>query len=660
MCGISGIASKGLGPLELQPLIERMARSLRHRGPDGTFVQCFGPPAIPQGVALAHNRLAIIDVSEAGREPMSNEDGTVWLVFNGEIYNFQELRPRLEARGHRFHSRTDAEVILHLYEDAGPDCVNELEGIFAFAILDLKRAELFLARDPIGVKPLFYAATRDHFLFGSEIKAILAASLAEAVMNRQAVSDFFTFLYVPCPETAFDGILQLPPAHLLQLRLKDHSLSIKRYWEVSPDETVEHSSYDDLKAQIRERLAATVKRQLVSDVPLGVFLSGGVDSTIVAGLAREAQADIQTYTLTLPGAEYRFYDETEKARAVSRHLRTQHFELPLERPELSDILNLVEFSDQPFANPTTYLMYALSKKAREHITVALCGAGGDELFAGYPRTAAVRLAKRLGWVPRPFLRFGKSLLGLARDSHRNPRLRRARKFLDGLDSDFFVQYSNWTYFLKEKEKHRLLRGDFGAPAGRNGLRPSVDVLRTAFDQCFLSDPDNCVLEMDLKTFLADNVLEYTDRMSMAAPLEVRVPLLDAGFAELALNAPFAYKIRGGHAKAILMDAFAGFFPPEVREAPKRGFNAPLGRWAGRLFDDYFEAGGRASRTLREKLGEDAGAAWREGVLDFDFIQQLRAEHRRGTSDRSHELFACMIFDVWWRKYIRKTQPLVHW
>jgi asparagine synthase (glutamine-hydrolysing) len=660
MCGISGIASKRLGPAELQPVIDRMARSLSHRGPDGTFVRCFGPPAIPQCVALAHNRLAIIDVSEAGREPMSNEDGTVWLVFNGEIYNFQELRPRLEARGHRFHSHTDAEVIIHVYEEAGPDCVSELEGIFAFAILDLKRGDLFLARDPIGVKPLFYAATPDAFLFGSEIKAILASSLIEPVMNRQAMSDFFTFLYVPGPETAFDGILQLPPAHTLHLRLSDHALTIKRYWEVSPDEAIEHSSYERLKSEVRERLAGAVRRQLVSDVPLGIFLSGGIDSTIVAGLAKEAKADIQTYTLTLPGDEYRFYNEAEKGRAVSRHLGTQHFELPLERPELSGILNLVEFSDQPFANPTSYLMHELSKKAREHITVALCGAGGDEIFAGYPRSSAVRLAKKLGWVPRPFLRFGRNLVGALRDSYRNPRLRRARKFLDGLDPDFLVQYANWTYFLNEAEKRRLLRGDSGGLTGRNGLRSSVEVLRTAFDQCFLSEPDNCVLAMDLKTFLADNVLEYTDRMSMATALEVRVPILDSGFVEMGLSTPFAYKIRGGHAKAILVDAFGEFFPPEVRNAPKRGFNAPLGQWVGRLFDDYFEANGRTSRTLQKELGDDIGAAWRDGILDFNFIQQLRAEHRQGKSDRSHELFACMIFDVWWRKYIRKTLPLAHW
>jgi asparagine synthase (glutamine-hydrolysing) len=660
MCGISGIASKHLAPPDLKSTIERMARSIRHRGPDGTFVQCFGPPEISHGVALGHNRLAIIDISDAGREPMTNEDGSLWLVFNGEIYNFEDLRPRLETAGHRFHSRTDAEVILHLYEEDGPSCVAKLNGIFAFAILDLRRNSLFLARDPIGVKPLFYAASREHFIFGSEIKAILASSLVTPTMNWQAISDFFTFLCVPCPETAFKGIMQLPPAHSLLLQLSDFSISMKRYWDVPSDEEIERSSYEQLKSRIRDELAASVKRQLISDVPLGVFLSGGIDSTIVTGLAKKEKADIQTYTLTLPGNDYRFYDESQKARAVSKHLGTEHIELPLDRPDVNEIFNLVEYSDQPFANPTSYLMHELSRKARDRITVALCGAGGDELFAGYPRTSAVRLAQKLRWIPRPLLRSARHLLRPLRDSHSHPYLRRSRKFLEGLDSDFLVQYSNWTYFLNESQKRVLLHADGGGSAHRNGIRPSVDVLRAAFAECTVPEADNRVLQLDLKTFLVDNVLEYTDRMSMATALEVRVPLLDPGFVTTSLNTPFAYKIRTGGSKAILVDAFADFFPLEARDAPKRGFNAPLAQWIGPLFEDYFEGtSGRAGRTA-PKFGEDAGASWREGILDFDFIRLLREEHRRGKSDRSHELFACIVFDVWWRKYIRKTLPLAHW
>ena len=656
MCGISGLATKRLGEVDLQATIVRMANAIRHRGPDGMNVRCFEPPGISQGVALGHNRLAIIDVSQAGREPMTNEDGTVWLVFNGEIYNFQELRKHLDSRGHRFHSRTDAEVIIHLYEEMGSSCVKELNGIFAFAILDLRRDLLFLARDPIGVKPLFYAATPDCFLFGSEIKAILASSLVDHNVNWQAVSDFFTYLYVPGPQTAFREIQQIPPGHSLTVRLRDNSITIGRYWNVCRNSKFEHSSYEQLKSSIRETLTESVKRQLVSDVPIGVFLSGGIDSTIVTGLAKKEKQDIQTYTLSFTGEEFRFYNEAGKARSVSRHLDTEHFELSLDHPDVASILDLVEFDDQPFANPTSYLMRQLSLKARQHITVALCGAGGDELFAGYPRTSAIRAARGLGWVPRPFLQLASNALGYVRDSYRTPYLRRARKFLGGLNSDFFVQYANWTYFMNEDEKGQLLR----RASTSSGLCSSIEVLRKAYSQSSLSEQDNRVLEMDLNTFLVDNVLDYTDRMSMATALEVRVPLLDPLFVEMSLNIPFAYKIQNSESKSILVDSFREFFPPEARSAPKRGFNAPLGLWYERLFDPYFDAADRSSSPLQTQFGEDVGASWRDGILDFRFIQRLRREHRQRRRDCAHELFACIIFDVWWRKYVKHTVPLVHW
>src|SRR3984885_1031272 len=656
MCGISGLATNRFGQLDLQSTIQNMASAIRHRGPDGMDVRCFGPPAISQGVALGHNRLAIIDVSEAGREPMTNEDGTIWLVFNGEIYNFQELRKRLELGGHRFRSHTDAEVILHLYEETGPSCVKELNGIFAFAILDSRRDLLLLARDPIGVKPLFYAATPEHFLFGSEIKAILASSLVSPHVNWNAISNFFTYLYVPGPETAFSEIRQLQPGHSLTVRLRDNSVAIERYWEVGRNPNFEHSSYDQLKSSIRESLAASVKRQLVSDVPIGVFLSGGIDSTIVTGLARSEKRDIQTYTLSFTGEEFHFYDEAAKSRAVSEHLGTEHFSLELDLPDAAGILDLVEFDDQPFANPTSYLIYQLSLKARQHITVALCGAGGDELFAGSPRSSAVRLANRLGWAPKPLLSLAGAALGCLRDSYRTPYLRRARKFLGGINSDFFVQYANWTYFMNEDQKHQLLL----QASSRNELHSSVEILRKAYSQSSLTEEDNRILEMDLNTFLVDNILDYTDRMSMATALEVRVPLLDPAFVQMSLNAPFAYKIRKGEPKSILVDAFSEFFPPEARHAPKRGFNAPLGQWYERLLDPYFDAASSSSNRLQKQFGEDVGAAWRDGILDFRFIQRLRNQHRRGTRDCSHELFACIIFDVWWRKYIKRTEPLVHW
>ncbi len=590
---------------------------------------------------------------------MCNEDETVWLVFNGEIYNFPELRSKLESHGHNFRSRTDAEVIIHLYEEEGPNCVDKLNGIFAFVILDLKQDRLLLARDPIGVKPLYYCRTQDHFSFASEIKGILACSLFENNVNWQAISDYFTYLYVPGPETAFEGILQLPPGHRLIVNLSDLSVSLERYWSVRRREDLENASYDDLKLTLRDRLAASVKRQLVSDVPLGVFLSGGVDSTIVAGLAKSEEAHIRTFTIVFEGEEYRFYNEAETSRAVSQHLGTDHQELVVSRSEPADILDLVEFFDQPFGNPTSYLMHLLSQTAREHITVALCGAGGDELFAGYPRYSAVRLARRLGWIPRSMLRFGSKALEMVRDSYRTMQLKRARKFFEGLDSDFYVQYAQWTYFLNEDKKDHLFlqQPERYHP---HDLAVSSRILRLAMERSSLRDADNRVLHMDLQTFLVDNILDYTDKMSMAVGLEVRVPLLDPEFVEVSLNTPFACKIRSGVPKSVLRDAFAEFFPPVALSAPKKGFNAPLAFWIVTVFDSYFEASRSPRHPLRKLMGDDIGISWREGILDWNFIEQLRQQHRRGQRDNSYELFAFIVFDVWWRKYVARTSPMRFW
>ena len=660
MCGISGIASNRLSPPEVTIAIARMTQVLRHRGPDGTQTRTFQPPDISCPVSLGHNRLAIIDVSAAGREPMCNEDESVWLVFNGEIYNFPELRTKLEAQGHNFRSRTDAEVIIHLYEEEGPLCAAKLNGIFAFAILDLRRDRLLLARDPIGVKPLYYCRTPDHFLFASEIKAILACSLVDNSVNWQAISDYFTYLYVPGPETAFEGLLQLQPGYCLELNLRDLSERLERYRSVRRREEIEVASYDDLKSLIRDQLSASVKRQLVSDVPLGVFLSGGVDSTIVAGLAKQQDAQIRTFTVIFEGEEYRFYNEAETSRAVSRHLGTDHHELIVSRSEPADVLDLVEFFDQPFGNPTSYLMYLLSQTARKQITVALCGAGGDELFAGYPRYNAVRLARRLGWMPRSLLHFGSKALEIVRDSYRTMHLKRARKFLEGLHSDFCVQYAQWTYFLNEEKKGQLLLRHTGSSHPRDHLAASPRILREALEQSALKDVDNRILHMDLQTFLVDNILEYTDKMSMAVGLEVRVPLLDPEFVELSLNTPFGYKIRSGIPKMLLSDTFADFFPPVARAAPKKGFNAPLAHWIVTEFDSYFEASRSSRHPLRRQMGEDIGISWREGILDWNFIERLRQQHRLGQRDNSYELFSLIVFDVWWRKYVARTSPMRFW
>ncbi len=659
MCGICGIASTRLEPQHLRAAIDRMTEVLLHRGPNGQDSRVFLPPVTPRSVALGHTRLAIIDLSEAGRQPMTNEDATVWLVFNGEIYNFLELREELLKKGHSFRSRTDSEVIVHLYEEYGPDCVKHLNGMFAIAILDLKNQTLLLARDRIGIKPLYYAAGPEYFVFGSEIKSLLASALCRADVHWQAVHDYFTYLYVPCPETVYQDIQQLPPAHRLLMDLSSGKTSLEKFWSVRRLPEIERASANELHAMARELVADSVKRQLISDVPLGVFLSGGVDSTIVAGAAKQHEADLHTFTVVFEGKEFAYYDERESAAQISRHLGTKHHELQVSAVDPAEILDLVELFDQPFGNPTFYLMYLISKCARERITVALCGAGGDELYAGYPRYRAAQLAERLKWIPRPLLRAAGGALGSFRDSFATMRMRRIRKFLRGLDGDFARQFVKWTYFLDEETKARLFAGARGARGSANGSMPSERFLQSALERSTLSDPRNRVLHADVQTFLPDNILEYTDKTSMAVALEVRVPLLDHRFVEFSLNVPYAQKLRRGESKILLRESFAPFFPPAVQKAPKRGFNAPLAHWMRDVFDSYFEMDGRSQARRRELWGEDAGETWKAGILDGTVIQQLREQHKRGLQDNSYELFSILVFDVWWRKYVKQSLPLKH-
>jgi len=654
MCGICGVVGGHLESEELRNVLSRMVATLQHRGPDGQDGRLFLHPRLPKPVALGHTRLAIIDLSEAGRQPLSNEDGTVWIVFNGEIFNFQELRNELEEQGHQFRSRTDTEVIVHLYEEYGPTCVERLNGMFAFAILDFRSQRLLLARDPIGIKPLYYWSTSETFLFGSEIKSILASSLYSTDVNWQAAYDYLTYLYVPSPQTIFRGIAQLPPAHRLILDLSSGESRLERYWHIRRMEDVEKASAEDLRQRVRHLASDSVKRQLVSDVPLGVFLSGGVDSTIVTGLAREEKAELHTYTVVFEGEEFAYYNEQETSLAISQHLGTRHKEIRVPSSDPTEIFDLVEFFDQPFGNPTFYLMHLICRHAREHISVALCGAGGDELYAGYPRYRAAQLARRLGGIPKPVLRLGKKVLGFWHDSYRTMGLRRARKFLDGLDEDFFRQFVRWTYFLDGPAKNNLLRKH---GEGQIGYAPSDRVVRAAAAHSELGEFENRILQADVETFLLDNILEYTDKMSMAVGLEVRVPLLDQRFVELSLNIPFSHKLRRNQTKSLLRETFSDFFPAVARKAPKRGFNVPLGIWVRQFFDDYFEENPRSNGRLKRLRSDDVGASWREGIFDKQVIDQLREEHRRGIRDNSYELFSILMFDVWWCKYVRNPFPV---
>src|SRR5579875_1397546 len=625
MCGITGSVNWGE-----RSVLTAMTDTLRHRGPDDCGIEFFEE----HRVGLGHRRLSIIDLSPAGHQPMSNGSGKLWLVFNGEIYNFPELRQELVKLGHRFKSQTDTEVILHLYESEGRAGIQKLEGMFAFALLDRPARKLVLARDALGIKPLYYYHHDGRFLFGSEIKAILAAGAYSPDLNWQGLYDFLTFNCVPGPHTMFAGIDQLPPAHTLELDLDSDKIRLERFWSPGQSTVGERWSSDDATMRLRELLTESVRAQMISDVPLGAFLGGGVDSPILVGLmAQLSSKPVKTFTVSFQGQHMESYDEREAARKVAEHFATEHHEITVNAGRPYDILRLVEYFDQPFANPTSYLMYLICSATRPEATVAICGAGGDELFAGYPRYRAVASARWLRFVPKFAFEGARGLLSLIPDRLHNPKLRRIRQLVDGIDADFASQYTKWTYYLNEEEKKALLRDNHRV----RELSSSDRVVRRYLDGD-LTDL-NRVLGADVQTFLVDNLLEYTDKMSMAASVEVRVPFLDRRVVDHSFNIPFEDKLRGSRSKITLKQAFSDLLPAANAVAPKKGFVAPLALWINEALGSYFDRFMTRAATLRQ------------GIFDWDYLESLRGQHRAGRCDYSYELYGVIMFDLWYRRYI---------
>jgi asparagine synthase (glutamine-hydrolysing) len=625
ICGITGNVDRGV--------IGRMTASLIHRGPDDGGVEVFPETRL----ALGHRRLSIIDLSAKGRQPMANEDGSVWLSFNGEIYNYRELKQSLDSARHQFRSETDTEVILHLYEERGVEAFKALNGMFAFALYDARAERLFLVRDHLGVKPLYYADANGQLIFGSEIKAILASGEYAPDVDWQSAHDFFSFLYVPAPATIFRGIHQLPPAHWLEYDLRRQCITrVERYWDVAEWSRARNGQYRerrDLQAALRDLLPDAVEKQMVSDVPLGAFLSGGVDSNLIVGLmAARASKPVKTFTVLFEGPEMDYYDERREARRIAERFSTEHHELPIDLSHPEEMLDLVRYFDQPFGNMTFYLTYLLSRMTREHVTVALSGAGGDELFGGYPRYRAVRAMRWLRFVPRGLANAGLAAVSMLRDDFNDRRLHRIRALLAGLDRDPARQYLQWVYYLDEARKAALLV--------RRGQQASHRVLQAHLDRIprFWED-GNRFSYLDTETFLPDNLLEYSDKMSMASSLELRVPFLDPRLVELAFRIPFFRKLNRRGSKLILRETFADLIPAENQRVPKKGFNVPLGAWMRTKLDRYFD----------ELLPRDY--VRREGIFDHEAITRLRDEHRQGRRDNAYELSAILIFDAWYRRYI---------
>ncbi|HXR98595.1 MAG TPA: asparagine synthase (glutamine-hydrolyzing) [Terriglobales bacterium] len=631
MCGIYGnIAAKySSDPAEL----------LAHRGPDGHGARQFRASPLGPTVTLGHRRLAILDLSAAATQPMANEDETLWVTFNGEIYNFQELRYKLQQAGHEFRSQSDTEVLLHGYEEWGEALLNRLDGMFAFALWDSGRSRLWLARDRLGKKPLFYYLDNRHLVFGSEIKAVLAASVVPRDPDPEGLDHFLTYFYFPHPRTAFRDIHKLPPGSSLRITIApDGTLTQQsnRYWDPIESacrqprlDTAEASS------QTRALLCEAIQKRLVSDVPLGAFLSGGLDSSsIVALAATDIHRPLSAFSISFPGNSH--YDETTLASTVAQQHAQNHTLLPVMFSAAEWLPKVVRHFDEPFGNPTAVLQYHLTRAVRPHVTVALSGDGGDEAFLGYYRYQGAQWAERYRRLPGMLtstLRFASTLMPEAANGWHTPR--RAREFLEFGGLPEVDTYLRWIGYFGAEQKSKLY-----TPAWRsslNGCDPS-QFLRHLYSQAAPLDGVNRLSYVDLLSFLCCNVLEYSDRMSMANSVEVRCPFTDPALVEMALGLPVAAKLHSGRGKWPLRQAVTNCLPAAILNHRKQGFSPPLERWM--------------STELRPLLDKWLGpkAIERRGMFQPNAIASLRRAHESGRRDNSVHLWGLLALEAWFRIY----------
>ncbi len=631
MCGIYGYIGSRAADLQPEELLARMGNAVEHRGPDDCGHYC------GRGVGLGMRRLSIIDLA-GGHQPISNEDETVWLVLNGEIYNFKPLRAELEQKGHHFRTRTDTEVIVHLYEEHGPAFLKRLRGMFGLALWDVKRERLILGRDRIGEKPLYTRNEPGRLLFASELKSILQAEDVPRRLNLAALQEYLALGYVPAPLTMLEGIEKILPGHYLIVekgRVADHE-----YWDV-PLGQVEARSEEEWIECIREKLLETVKTQLVSDVPLGAFLSGGIDSsTIVAAMSRLTGQPVKTYSIGYEG-EHSYYNELSYASLVAKAFETHHHEI-IVRPQVSELLpKLVWHLDEPIADSACLTTYLVSRLARESVTVILSGVGGDELFGGYRRYLGNSVRRwynllpgpvRKAWLPYLFRHVPQD-----RGTAWKDYARFAAAFVKTAGQDPASRYMSYVTLLSPQAQDALLCAQPEAANQRGAAAAAA--LQEYFSRCGGFDDLRRIIYVDLKTSLPDDLLALTDRMSMAASIECRAPLVDFELLELASRMPSSLKVRGLTMKYLLKKAVAPWLPPAVVERKKRGFGAPVGAW---IRNDL-------KPLIREYLSEEQ--VRRRGLFHWPAIERMISDHQQQRSDQTDHLFALLTLEMWCRIYL---------
>ncbi|MFI5071588.1 MAG: asparagine synthase (glutamine-hydrolyzing) [Terriglobales bacterium] len=632
MCGIAGVVEFG-GRTEVDPqVLRRMCAAMAHRGPDDEGIHTEGR------IGLAMRRLSIIDVA-AGHQPLSNEDGTIWIVFNGEIYNHAVLREQLLARGHQYRTHCDTETIVHLYEEYGRDCVQHLRGMFAFAIWDSNQRRLFVARDRLGIKPLYYRLASDSFLFGSEIKVILAHPAAEAKFHRAALPEYLAFGYLSGQETFYDGILKLMPGHTLELS-ENGEVLIQQYWDLRLTGDAHSYSEDDCVRKYREMLEGAVSSHLMSDVPLGVFLSGGLDSSAVAALMTKIRrAPVETFAV---GYSEHAYSELPYARIVAKHLNSNHHEVSVSREDFFGALpKLIWHEDEPITWPSSVALYFVARLASEHVKVVLTGEGSDETLGGYTRYAFTR---RNAAFDRVYRKLPASLRKQIRRSISNSdligatvRRKLSHTFL-GLDGDSWPSFyfDNFYSAFDAGAQRKLLTEEFAAELAEGAAYQHVLKYWEASSGNMLQR----LLYTDIKTYLVELLMKQ-DNMSMAASIESRVPFLDHVLVEFAANIPAKFQLRGMAGKHILKKAVEDLLPHSIIYRPKLGFPTP---WSGWLAGEQLDA---IEKMLLEPRSMN------RGFFERDAIERVFREHRTRHRDNYDRIWRLLNLELWQRVCVER-------
>ncbi|MBU2869096.1 asparagine synthase (glutamine-hydrolyzing) [Colwellia sp. E2M01] len=629
MCGIAGFTQFNQVKAKQQTLVE-MGEAIFHRGPDA------GGEYIDDGVALCHRRLSIIDLSAAGTQPMHSSDDKFVIVFNGEIYDFDKIRNDLLAEGYQFNTHTDTEVILVLYAKYGEKCLEHINGMFAFAIWNKEKQELFIARDRMGKKPLYYYFDNENIFFASELKALLVLPNIPKKIREDAVYDFFAYQYIPDPKTIFEDVYKLEPGHFITLNSK--GLKKEQYWDVSFAQT-SNDSEEKLKADLTQLTDHCTKSRMVSDVPLGAFLSGGVDSSgVVALMAKNSESPITTCSI---GFDDEKYNEVDFARSVAEQYKTDHHEFTVHQNVKDELMDIVSYFDEPFADPSLVPTYFVSELARQQVTVAIAGDGGDEVFAGYEKYSVDNVENKLRQkFPSVIRRSVFPTLAKVAGCVKAKPFRKAKSLLTSLSvepamgfymTNSFITDEIWNGLVNDKMKSKL-----------NGYHPSKITL-DAYHKADGPDHLSKILYTDMKTYLPGGILVKVDRMSMANSLEVRAPILDYKLVEFAAKIPSKYKFNEGEKKYILKEIFKPFLTDDILYRKKMGFSVPLADWL---------------RGEVKDITEDCLFNRKAGLIDYfkpEVIKKMWQQHQDKSIDYSAPLWSMLMFQMWWDKYMTVEQ-----